>query len=293
VHHQTLKSSLIIASFLIGSTGCGTEPSGGSSPAPTPGAGAPSTGTPKAGTPSAGTATSKPSAAHAPTAQAQPEVWRGKVLETMDSGSYSYVHLDMGSNKIWVAGPQVAGLGVGHEVSMAPGMRMEKFHSPTLKREFDVIYFVGAIEGGALAPAPTRPGDTAKSTAGGAQAPVDPHAGIGRAGTPDKISGIAKVDGGQTVEEILTKAKEFSGKPVKVRGKVVKSSATMIMGAYWVHIQDGSGTGGTADLALTTMSKVKVGDTVVVEGSLTVDKDFGAGYRYAAIIERATITVEQ
>ena len=34
------------------------------------------------------------------------------------------------------------------------------------------------------------------------------------------------------------------------------------------------------------------GDLVVVEGALTVDKDFGAGYVYDAIIEKAKVTKE-
>jgi hypothetical protein len=37
---------------------------------------------------------------------------------------------------------------------------------------------------------------------------------------------------------------------------------------------------------------VAKGDVVMVEGILSVDRDFGAGYRYPAIIEKATVTKE-
>jgi hypothetical protein len=40
---------------------------------------------------------------------------------------------------------------------------------------------------------------------------------------------------------------------------------------------------------VTTLEQVKNGTTVVVEGILSREKDFGAGYRYAAIIEDAKI----
>ena len=35
-----------------------------------------------------------------------------------------------------------------------------------------------------------------------------------------------------------------------------------------------------------------VGDTVLVSGTMVLNKDFGAGYKYDLIIEDATITVE-
>ncbi len=35
---------------------------------------------------------------------------------------------------------------------------------------------------------------------------------------------------------------------------------------------------------------MKTGDVVTVSGALTIDKDFGAGYSYDAIIEDAKVT---
>ena len=49
---------------------------------------------------------------------------------------------------------------------------------------------------------------------------------------------------------------------------------------------------GTHDLTVTTSSTAKVGDTVLVNGPLTLDKDFGYGYQYNVIIEDASVTVE-
>ena len=42
---------------------------------------------------------------------------------------------------------------------------------------------------------------------------------------------------------------------------------------------------------MTTDAVAAVGDTVTVVGSPTLNKDFGAGYRYDVIIEGARITV--
>jgi hypothetical protein len=65
------------------------------------------------------------------------------------------------------------------------------------------------------------------------------------------------------------------------------------MNRNWIHIQDGTGTGETADLTITSDQPAKVGDTIIIEGTVATDKDFGAGYFYEVIIENAKITVEE
>ena len=71
-----------------------------------------------------------------------------------------------------------------------------------------------------------------------------------------------------------------------MRGRVVKANKN-IMGTNWYHIQDGSGEGAHGDLTITTSASLNVGDLVLITGTGTVDKDFGAGYRYEFIIENA------
>jgi len=106
------------------------------------------------------------------------------------------------------------------------------------------------------------------------------------------LSGIAKADGGLTVAEVFEGKDQLAGQPVVVRGRVVKSNPD-IMGKNWLHVRDGSGAEGTNDLTVTTAGAVpNVGDTVVVKGVLSLDKDFGMGYQYDVIVEDAEVTVE-
>ena len=112
---------------------------------------------------------------------------------------------------------------------------------------------------------------------------------------PSADLSIEKADGknGFSVGECFKRSKELDKQTVVVRGKVMKFSP-MIMGKNWLHIQDGSGdeAAGTNDLTVTTSVTAKVGDTVLVNGSLTLDKDFGYGYQYNVIMEDANVTVE-
>lgn len=68
----------------------------------------------------------------------------GKVIETMNSGGYTYVHIENNGQKTWVAIPQTE-VKVGQKVTFQPGMLMKNFKSKSLKRVFDVIYFSGGL----------------------------------------------------------------------------------------------------------------------------------------------------
>jgi len=64
------------------------------------------------------------------------------------------------------------------------------------------------------------------------------------------------------------------------------------MGKNWIHIQDGSGDSETNDLTVTCNETVAIGDIISVEGILTLNKDFGFGYKYDTIIEDALVIKE-
>ncbi len=123
---------------------------------------------------------------------------------------------------------------------------------------------IGALAGGDAAPAADA-------------APAD--------ATPAEV-----VEGTVSVADVWARKAELAGKTVTVHGKVVKYNAA-IMGKNWLHLQDGSGSadGGDGDLTVTTQGTAAVGDEVTLSGTLATDKDFGAGYNYAVILEDATV----
>jgi hypothetical protein len=232
----------------------------------------------------------KPSAQPAPAAaiDAASPAKSGKVIETMNAAGYTYVHVDTGTEKFWAAAPETA-ISVGDTVAVPEGMPMANFQSKALNRTFDVVYFVPGLitEGGGLPGAPvSMPAGHPPTVNGKMDSPGAPKV---TAPAEVTLKGIAKAD--QTVADIYAQKAALAGKPVKVRGKVVKFSAG-IMGKNWVHLQDGSGQPGSNDLTVTTLATANIGDTVLVSGNLTVGKDFGYGYQYDVIIEDAKVTKE-
>jgi len=69
---------------------------------------------------------------------------KGKVLETMDSGGYTYVQIDENGQKLWVAAMQTP-VKVGDTVEFPDSPPMVNFQSKTLKRTFDKIIFAPGL----------------------------------------------------------------------------------------------------------------------------------------------------
>ncbi len=221
--------------------------------------------------------TSQPAAAPSETSGIQ-----GAVIETMNSAGYTYVHIDTGREKIWAAAPETS-VKTGDSVSIPPGMLMHDHHSKTLNRTFDAVYFVPSISVAGMKPPENRPVSDGLDMVHGRNIAVAP--------SDIKFSGLAIPSGGKTINDIYQQKEKLAGKEIILRGKVVKFSP-QIMGKNWMHVQDGTGEKGSNDLTITTAASAKVGDTVLVKGVLSANKDFGLGYKYDIIIEDAQVTVE-
>lgn len=215
----------------------------------------------------------------APKAPEGPHV--GKVLQTINSGGYSYVQLKKkGGEKIWLA-VTAAEIPVGSQQTFNPGMVMHNFESKTLKRTFDEIYFTELVPSG-------KGAKEKKEVAGkspGSKGTVSPDVKV-------KVKKAAGKNG-YTIAELYKNSGKLNKKKIVVRGKVVKVSSN-IMGKNWIHLRDGSGSHATGNFNLVVTSKAipAEGEVVLVNGTLYKDKDFGGGYKYQIIVENAEFTVE-
>lgn len=256
----------------------------------------------------------KPEAKPAEQAAAAGFPIQGKAKEVFNSGGYTYVLIAGEKGDKWVAVPGTK-VEAGEACVVAEGMVMQDFSSKTLNRTFKEIVFAPGLEGkmakmgahgenngAAAGPADSAAGgefEAAMQKEGGnatAAMPVNPAEtapGSGKAVAPFVELKVAKASGANayTVADIFSKAAVLNGKKVKIKGQVVKFSP-QIMGKNWLHLQDGTGdpVKNTHDLVVTSAGKAEKGDIVTVEGVLAANKDFGAGYKYAVIVEDVAIT---
>jgi hypothetical protein len=222
----------------------------------------------------------------------------GVVAETMNSGGYTYARLTGPDGDTWVATAEMP-IDKGARMTASVSVAMQNFHSRTLNRDFPAIYFVQQVTLNGVAVASNEDAAAAAGVATGKASPGADLPAMANSHDADAMPAaeapklIAKVDpapGGLTVLQVWQKRADLSGKPVTVRGQVVKANYE-IMGSHWYHIQDGTGVpdAGTHDLTVTSRDRVAVGDIVTISGPITLGKDFGAGYAYDVMVEGATI----
>ena len=207
--------------------------------------------------------------------QQAPGKIHGKVTDVLEAAGYTYAEVDTGKERIWAAATTTP-LKVGDMVAFTTEMRMQNFHSSAMNRDFPIIYFVNRF----------ITDDESQANAGAAMA--SPHGNIKSASAATAVKGINKVDGGNTIAEIHADKEKLNGKAIRVRGQVTKYNAN-IMGRNWLHIRDSST---LDDLTITTANTAAINAIVVVEGKLTLDKDFGYGYVYPLIVEDASVKKE-
>ncbi len=204
---------------------------------------------------------------------------KGEVLETMNSGGYTYMKLETDNGEQWIASAEME-VKKGETVYYnEDAMVMENFESKTLGKTFEKIIFADKV---LKNPEEISSNSNENMMMGG----KNPHGSI----VGDKLDNIdiKPGEGGYSIADIYANRNELNGKTVKVKGQIVKYNEA-ILNTNWIHIQDGSGTkeANNFDLAITSNEPFAVGEIVEFEGVLAVEKDFGSGYKFTVIVENA------
>jgi hypothetical protein len=196
------------------------------------------------------------------------------VEDVMHTTTYTYLNVNENGTVFWIAIPRMD-VEKGKTVYYSGGYEMPNFQSKELNRTFETLYLVQEITD-----TPTKPEKMMQpSKESGKRAPVQ-----------EEALNIKPQAGEISIADLYSKMDSYSGKTVKIRGKIVKVNEG-IMGKNWAHIQDGSKFENGFDLTVTTIESVKLGDVVSFEGVITLNKDFGAGYFYEVIMEDAKASV--
>ncbi len=237
--------------------------------------------------------------------QGQPGI-EGRVLEVIDVPKYTYLRIaaDSGAEH-WVA-VATSPIEVGQVVAIRDATEMRNFASSTLNRTFASIWFGSLATPGVRTVSPHgmplpqgSPGSPHGASTGGPGAAMGGlpahHAAPVKGGDDVAVGQVPRATSphGRRVAEIHAQKQELAGKAASVRGVVVKSMGG-ILGKTFVHLRDGSGdaAAGTHDLTVTTGAEPKVGEQVTLEGTVTVNKDYGSGYTYPVVLEDARLVAE-
>jgi hypothetical protein len=208
---------------------------------------------------------------------------KGKVLEVLDGGAFTYLHLKTADGESWAV-VRRAMVEKGEQVTIEDPEVMQNFESKALQRKFEFVVF-GTLAGAANAAA--APGSAALGP---------PHAGAHpnlRGGNPPAMPDVdavkvAKAEGpdARTVAEVNADRLALADRRVTIRARVAKVTPG-VMGRNWIHLRDGSGAAAdnSDDIVVTSKAEPKVGDVVVANGVVRTDVNLGSGYAYKVLVE--------
>lgn len=194
------------------------------------------------------------------------------IEEALNTEKYSYLHVSENGEKHWIAIPKTE-VEIGETYYYKGGLLKKNFFSQEFNRVFETVYLVSNF---------WKQPSSDDSALDEAFAQMQAGQQV-----PDlEVGNIERAEGAVKLSDIFANKEKYSGQTIKVTGKCVKVNP-MIMNRNWVHIQDGSGD--ELDLTITTTENIPLGAVVTLEGTIALDKDFGAGYRYDVIMEGAVL----
>ena len=205
------------------------------------------------------------------TAPVSSDVHTVKVLEVLPTSKYVYLNVVENGEEFWIATTKKE-VEVGESYFYKNGILKTNFESKEHNRVFDKVYLVANI-------VPANHGNQSSTL-------------NQKTNTKTEIQSPIQVDieGSIKISELVNNKSKYNGKEVQVSGKCTKLNPN-IMGRNWIHLKDGSMD--EYDLVITSEHVIPEGHIVTMKGTLILDKDFGAGYKYDLIIENGEIVARK
>ena len=189
--------------------------------------------------------------------------------------NYIYLKVQEGEEQFWISTIKQEVL-VGETYYYNEALLKTNFESSEHNRVFDKIYLVTNLVSAAHGNDPEN--GTEKT-----QVEIDKSSKEETESNPKRI---IEQKGSIKIAELVNDPKKYEGKTVQISGICTKMNEG-IMNMNWIHLQDGSKD--EYDLVVTSDVIVEIGKVVTMKALVTLNKDFGAGYKYDLILENGII----
>jgi len=200
------------------------------------------------------------------------------VKEVLPTTKYVYVRVEENKEQFWIATTKQE-IKIGEVYYYKRSLLKTNFESKEHNRTFDKIYLVTSLvqaDHGNKQPSMDMTKSTSESDP--VAKPVEKPA--------EKSQRVIDQKGSIKIAELVENYKKYDGKTVQISGECVKINSN-IMERNWIHIKDGSKD--DYDLVITSATFVPEGTVITMKALVTLNKDFGAGYKYELILENGIL----
>lgn len=200
------------------------------------------------------------------------------VNEILKASRYLYINVTENDEQFWVATREM-NIEIGKTYYYKGGLLKTNYENKEFNRVFEKIYL---ISGNLVEVNHSKNSGLIDSKISNSKK-IETYQKPKTIKTPIKK---IEVKGSIKISELVKNRSKYEGKTIQVSGLCVKSNAN-IMNKNWIHIKDGSMD--EYDLVITSDTFVPESTIITVKAKVTLNKDFGAGYKYDLILENGTI----
>lgn len=199
------------------------------------------------------------------------------VNEVLPTKKYVYLNVTEADDKFWIATGKTD-VKVGETYLYRGGLLKTNFESKEYNRVFKKVYLVTKL-------VPENHGNNTDKVN------VNDYT-VTNLNDPEKVAIETHTDkvvlhkGSIRIADLVNNPKKYSGKTIQLNGICTKINAG-IMNRNWIHIKDGSKD--DFDLVITSDAFVPEGSAFTIKVLVTLNKDFGAGYKYDLILENGVV----
>ena len=210
-----------------------------------------------------------------PTAEVGNELHKVMVEEVLPTARYVYLRVKEGDKEFWIA-TRKAEINRGEIYLYRGGLLKTNFESKEYDRIFDEIYLVSNLvsEDHSQHETASAAGSTAKKEI------------VVKEDIPTHTEKAIVHKGTIKISDLVSDPKKYEGHTVQLSGKCVKVNPN-IMNLNWIHLQDGSKD--DFDMVITSNTFVPEGKLITIRAVVSLNRDFGAGYKYDLILENGTL----
>lgn len=191
------------------------------------------------------------------------------VNEILPTERYVYLYVTENDQQFWIAARKQE-VKKGETYFYRGGLLKRNFESKEYNKVFDTIYLVSSL----VKPDHGTSTNSATNTTNN-KVDISTHA--------DKV---VEHKGSIKISEVVKDPKQYNGKTVQISGRVTKVNPN-IMQRNWIHLKDGSKD--DFDLVVTSNTYVEEGSIITIKAKVSMNRDFGAGYKYDLILEDGVI----
>ncbi len=202
------------------------------------------------------------------------EMHQVKVLDILETTKYVYLKVEENDKQFWIATLKQK-IDIGGTYFYKGGLLKTNFESKEHNKTFEKIYLVTSL---------------VQSNHGNENRNKNIKSQDNQ--QKDKVNSATNTlnnnqkTGSIKIAELVANLNKYKGKTVQLSGICVKINPN-IMGRNWIHLKDGSKD--DYDLVITSDTFVKEGSEITIKATVSLNKDFGAGYKYELILENGVI----